>query len=390
MTGPLVQPNLHAILVHYPIALLTLGVLIEVFGFCWRRSGVRTAGRWMIALGVLACVPAMTTGLYALRQTAAPGITEGAWYEAVNQSTWTAQHWDVMSSHLSLMAAASLAMVVSMVIWLGSSDQARPRIYLLGMAVLMGCVALVVAGAHDGGELVYRHATGVGLQPPVAQLDPGATWLERLAVLMDPVELHLFVVGLAIAAIATALGLSIRRSAIALENQMAETKATAAGLRPAGGRDQNNFLNIPMLYPARFWIIAGVLTVLAAMAGLWAIGMWHPAELFRHLSEERKNDHWRTVLHANTAMALVLLIVLLAVMIRWFPRRRFVMGMITTLLVLGVALQAWSGVLMVFDDSDGPLMHFTRQPARQSHDKTLAPATPSAPAPATAPANPAE
>ncbi len=390
MTGPLIQPNLHAVLVHYPIALLTLGVFIEVFGFFWRRSGVRTAGHWMIVLGTLACIPALTTGLYALRQTAAPGVMEGPWYEAVAQSKWTPAHWEVLSSHLSLMVGASIALLVSIIVWLGSADHARSRIYLLGMAILLVCVSLLVVGAHEGGELVYKHATAVGLASP-PPVDPNATWLERLAVLIDPVELHLLLVGVAIALIGTSLALSVRRSAIAWENQMAETKATAAGLKPAADRGNTNFLNIPMLYPARFWVLSGIVTIMAAAAGLWIIGQWAPGALLHYLSQQRHEDHWRTVLHANTAAALILLILLLALMMRWFPRRRFMMGIITTLLVLGLALQSWTGVLMLFDDSDGPLMHFVRPPVTQAAAPVAAavPALAPAPTPATMTAAPA-
>ena len=379
MTGPLIQPNLHAILVHYPMALLTLGVLIEVFGFLWRRSGVRSAGHWMIVLGTLACIPVLTTGLYALRQTAAPGVMEGQWYAVVAQSNWTAAHWEVLSSHLSLMVGASVALLISIIVWLGSADQARSRIYLLGMAILLVCVSLMVVGAHQGGELVYKHATAVNL-PPAPAVSAGATYVERLAALIDPVELHLLLVGLAVAMIATSLGLSVRRSAIAWENQMAETKATAAGLKPAADRGDMNFLNIPMIYPARFWVLSGLLTLLAAVAGLWVLGKWGPTELFHFLSKERHEDHWRSVLHANTAAALILLILLLALMMRWFPRRRFMMGVITTLLVLGVALQVWTGVLMLFDDSDGPLMHFTRPPVAQAASPSAAATRPAPPA----------
>lgn len=392
MTGPLIQPNFHAVLVHYPIALLTLGVFIEVFGFFWRRSGVRTAGHWMIVLGTLACIPALTTGLYALRQTAAPGVLSGPWYAAVTQSTWTFDHWEVLSSHVSFMVGASLVLLISIVVWLGSADNARSRIYLLGMAILLVCVSLIVAGAGEGGELVYKHATAVGLAPP-PPVDPNATWLERLAVLIDPVELHLLLVGVAVALIGTSLALSVRRSAIAWENQMAETKATAAGLKPAADRGNMNFLNIPMIYPARFWVLSGIVTLMAAAAGLWIIGEWTPGALLHHLSQERHEDHWRTVLHANTAAVLILLILLLAMMMRWFPRRRFMMGIITTLLVMAVALQAWTGVLMLFDGSDGPLMHFTRQPVAQTPAPTAAVvpvpaqiAPVPAPAPATSPA----
>jgi uncharacterized membrane protein len=61
-------PNWHVILIHYPLALLTVGTLIEIFSFLWRRSGFRAAGRGMILIGALCAIPAATSGIYAARQ----------------------------------------------------------------------------------------------------------------------------------------------------------------------------------------------------------------------------------------------------------------------------------------------------------------------------------
>lgn len=52
MAEQFISPNWHVILIHYPLGLLAVGILIEFFSFLgWRRSGFRTAGRWMILLG---------------------------------------------------------------------------------------------------------------------------------------------------------------------------------------------------------------------------------------------------------------------------------------------------------------------------------------------------
>ena len=64
MTGTLVQPNLHAVLVHFPLALLIVGVLVEILTLVFwnlRKSTIRIAGRWMLVLGILAAVPTLTT-----------------------------------------------------------------------------------------------------------------------------------------------------------------------------------------------------------------------------------------------------------------------------------------------------------------------------------------
>ena len=51
MRHEFVNPNLHVVWVHFPMALLIIGALIELFSFMWWRSGFRAAGRWMILIG---------------------------------------------------------------------------------------------------------------------------------------------------------------------------------------------------------------------------------------------------------------------------------------------------------------------------------------------------
>ena len=67
-----ITPNWHAVLVHAPLGLLSVGIFIEVFSFLWRRSTVRTAGRWMVLLGAITAVPALTSGIYAYRDAMSP------------------------------------------------------------------------------------------------------------------------------------------------------------------------------------------------------------------------------------------------------------------------------------------------------------------------------
>ena len=41
-----ISPNWHAILIHAPLGLLSVGIILELMGFLWRRSGLRPAARW--------------------------------------------------------------------------------------------------------------------------------------------------------------------------------------------------------------------------------------------------------------------------------------------------------------------------------------------------------
>src|SRR5689334_6283436 len=101
----LVNPNLHVMMIHFPIGLLFVGTIIEILAFMWRRSGFRAAGRWMILIGALAAIPAATTGMFAARQ--AMGSPEDKLFEVkrspenpFNQGGESAERWQHLRNHI--------------------------------------------------------------------------------------------------------------------------------------------------------------------------------------------------------------------------------------------------------------------------------------------------
>src|SRR5438552_9826825 len=81
-----ITPNWHAVLIHAPLGLLSVGIAMEVLGFLWRKSGARMAARWMILLGAITAVPAVTSGIYAYRDVINPSTTadfnfDEKWYQ---------------------------------------------------------------------------------------------------------------------------------------------------------------------------------------------------------------------------------------------------------------------------------------------------------------------
>ena len=300
MIGTLVQPNLHAALQHYPLALIIVGVLLEILCVLfWRKSSLRTAGRWMLVIGVLAAVPVITTGLYAMRQTVNPGAPQGELWEAISStSTWSASQWETLTRHLTYTASGALLLLVGIVVWIGATDNARRQMYLLGIVVLIAGAILVGMGAHSGSTLVYQYGTGVQMQPIAESVPSGeliapspaapAPILPEVQQRISPLELHVFIGGCAIALLAAAIGLSIRMSNVAWENRFAEEKAVAAGYRPAGklGQDQN-LLSIPIIYPGAFWVLSVLTLILAAALGLWVFGVSGPADFFSRIANKR-------------------------------------------------------------------------------------------------------
>src|ERR1700722_10689969 len=102
MTGEFISPNLHVCLIHFPMALLIIGVCIALCSFLFPRSSLRVSGRWMLLLGALATVPATLSGIYALSDIARMNnpVGDGPWVDVKSASAWLAQPaiWQLMSS----------------------------------------------------------------------------------------------------------------------------------------------------------------------------------------------------------------------------------------------------------------------------------------------------
>ena len=376
MIGSLVKPNLHAALVHYPLALVTIGVLLEILCVLfWRKSALRTAGRWMLVIGILAAIPTLTTGLYALRQTAGITAPQSELWEAVaSASSWSEAQWQAVTDHVTYAALGAMLLLAGIVIWIGATDNARRNMYLLGIVVLVVGAGLIGYGAHHGGELVYGFGTGVRMEalPESAISSPGEVDMampaeeEDFAVGFSWLEMHLFFAGCAIALVAAAIGLSARLSNVAWENRFAEEKAVASGYRPAGKMGQeSNLLAIPVIYPGAFWV-AGVLFLLVTVAmGLWVFGVRSAHDLLTLMRSKQVNDEWRPVLHLYGGAALILLALVLGTVMKIWPRRRLIMGMLCTLILIAVAAQSWIGILMLFDGNTGSVLRFNRLPANR-------------------------
>jgi uncharacterized membrane protein len=58
-------PNLHPLVVHFPIALLIASVLFDIIAYCIKREEFEKAAFWNLVLGVLTGAAAVITGLLA-------------------------------------------------------------------------------------------------------------------------------------------------------------------------------------------------------------------------------------------------------------------------------------------------------------------------------------
>ncbi len=403
MDQEFIHPNWHIILIHYPLGLLTVGVLIELLSFMWRRSSVRQAGRWMILLGALGCIPTMTMGLYAFRDVVSPQPIDSGqkWYQVVKNSIWGDAQWHHMDRHIWFTSSGSALVILAALVWLACSNVWRQKLYLPVMVMLLGSLGLLSAGAWHSGEAIYRHGTAVSLgahesmsaapavaltpttQPAmvITQASPSTplhlgnstsrTERPQIEHYIQPLQLHILLAGLTVAIALGALGLTIRRwtlepRAIRYEEgvtlqRMVPTQDPARG-EYAGQPPLGTGVTVaPPLFPARVWLAAALVAIGTAEAGIWFTADWRVTALTIPFQDAiARKDMQRLFGHVLFGASIVLLTLLLALLTRVARRSVVITSIISFLLVLAVAGQVWLGILMLFDSNMGPLTQFTR------------------------------
>jgi uncharacterized membrane protein len=436
-----INPNLHVILIHYPLGLLVVGVLIEFFSFLgWRRSAFRAAGRWMLLIGILSLTPTLFSGFYALADVnrTADTADDATWAEIRQQSPIQGEAWDFATKHAWSNAIGSVVLLVTLVLWMGSSDDWRRKLHFVWLLLLIGGLGTLVYGAFFGGEMIYRHGVGVEVvresaaSPSLAEgsgSDSAAAAEQtdvkkRIAYYAPPLQVHTILAGAAVSLALAALGVSLRAGARGDHSsdysmEVAPVQSNiASALNPsfARARDPNDAYDRdidpppPIEVPrpkrpagARFWLIAFLLGIGASLSGVWTLAhfsdIWDlPAgervtHLVTQVTDRSLNDGsmlTRRLVHTLTGASIIVLLLLLSLIARITAGRRFVVLLFTMLLIVAVMAQVWFGSLLMFDTPEGPIGSFNGSAQAMSTGTTPSTAATTAPTATTttAPAKP--
>ena len=157
-------PNIHPLVVHFPIALLLAAVVTDLLSVVLtRRPALREAATWLYCAGAGTAVAAYLTGSSAADSMLLPA--------EVTPLVDVHDNWAFRTTALfALLAAARLAL---------------PRFLTLKAPAWWGALALALVGAgmlyetaERGGQLVFQHGLGVQAittDAPVAELLPEPT-----------------------------------------------------------------------------------------------------------------------------------------------------------------------------------------------------------------------
>ena len=140
--------HLHPMIVHFPIALLIIGLLADAIGLFLKKDFFTKAGFYLLILGTLGVIAAYFSG-----NLAGEGVTEAG---SLKQALET--HEDAAELSVWLMAAAALVRITFVIIkrYSGILKWTAFALFLIG-------VLSIARTGYYGGELVYKHAAGVQL-----------------------------------------------------------------------------------------------------------------------------------------------------------------------------------------------------------------------------------
>ena len=388
MTNQFISPNWHVVLIHYPIALLSTGIIIELLTWMWPRGLFRAAGRWMILLGALLALPALTAGMYAYRQVILHGSAQPSllpWHDVIARTSWTRDQRDFMCWHIWLNSIGVGVAVLAVTGWIAASDTWRRKLYLPALIALICSIGLLGTGAWFGGESIYRYGTAVGLPEAPSQAahvepvtDAGEAHhhaagrqMTGIKWFLPPLELHIVLAGLAVAIGVGALGLTLRRlepveaapepaETIALGEEPADVAAAQAAVTPGAAPTGVHVYEARPFFAGRFWMFAAQATLSTAVAGAWSVvGALTRDHIQRNISELGESHHRRLLLHVIFGVTLLVLTLVLAGIARFARRQRGVSIVFLAVTVLVIAIQLWLGLAMLYDGHDGPLWRFS-------------------------------
>lgn len=144
---PQIIPNLHPLLVHFPVALITISAVFHIIATVTRNKPCAVLAHTSLWLGALLALPTVLLG-----------------WQAFNSVNHDEAGHAAMLVHRAW-ALSTLAVLVLLAGWDAwrNKVESMPRWWFTGAAV--GAWIMVGVTAWHGGELVYRHGLGVMALP---------------------------------------------------------------------------------------------------------------------------------------------------------------------------------------------------------------------------------
>lgn len=140
-------PNIHPLLVHFPIALLIAAVGVDVIGWALgRHKPLRQAATLLYVLGTGTAIASYFTGRAASQAIWLPGMAHAV----------VGEHWDWAFRTVWFFGIVT---AFRLVLLRPSRDPGPAIVATLALAGLLG-IGLLIETGDRGGRLVYQHGVG--------------------------------------------------------------------------------------------------------------------------------------------------------------------------------------------------------------------------------------
>lgn len=139
--------HLHAMVIHFPIALLLTGFISELIGIIFKKTFFNKTAFYLLILGTLGTVVSYLSG-----DAAGDGMEGGTLGQAIELHKNAAV--------ITLWLAIITSIVYGATAWFKYSNKWIKIISVLLFAFVIGAVTRT---AYLGGQLVYKHGAGVEL-----------------------------------------------------------------------------------------------------------------------------------------------------------------------------------------------------------------------------------
>lgn len=144
------MPNIHPMVVHFPIALLTSFLIFELLSIILKSKSLKTGATWMLYAGTLGAAVAVLAGF---RAAGAVGHDE-----VVHA---------IIKTHENLGLTVLLLSVVLSIWRILSGGRLKGTLRLIFLALAFLVVVVMSFGADLGGLMVYTHGVGIeGMEKP--------------------------------------------------------------------------------------------------------------------------------------------------------------------------------------------------------------------------------
>jgi len=139
-------PNIHPMLVHFPIALFIIAVFLDPLSLLWKKDWTRSSATALFILAALASMVTYLSGRQAIDSVSVP----------LNAELTASYHADW--AIYTLLYFSAYAALRTFLFWKKMDNKSLIAIILF-LAGLTGC-ALLAKTADLGGKLVYKYGVG--------------------------------------------------------------------------------------------------------------------------------------------------------------------------------------------------------------------------------------